>query len=312
MEGLEFVRGQHISIFEGCFLPRAALLGTLNGPLQDIVFRRPDLKKYIPSLIDTDLLVLWDEDKFLLFVSPEKRAHYPTRGMDAKRLSEDRAAGNDLLRNLVGIERIDDHEFSKSVFRELGFAEGFAIAGIYPARDFSAQAQSMKIVVASTIAALVEEWAEERRRAMENARIFLSHKGVNKPLVEKVDRALRLLNLSTWFDKEDLVAGDPLVRGVDRAFAACSAAVFFVSADYADAGVIEKEIDRAIHEAAMRPEGFRLITIVLAQHGGLDSHVPPTLRKEVWKTVDDVEIVPTILRALPAPVQGLIKYAPLK
>ena len=79
-----------------------------------------------------------------------------------------------------------------------------------------------------------------------------------------------------------------------------------------DAGVIGKEIDRAIHEAAMRGESFRVIPLVLAQHGGTDSNVPTPLQTLVWKTVDDVEIVPTILRALPSAVQGLIRYVPPK
>ncbi|WP_196806542.1 toll/interleukin-1 receptor domain-containing protein [Methylobacter luteus] len=147
---------------------------------------------------------------------------------------------------------------------------------------------------------------------MENSSIFLSHKGINKPLVEKIDRALRLLNLKTWFDRDDLAASDTLVRGIDNAFAGCAAAVFFISGEYVDAGVIRKEIDRAIHEAAMRSDSFRVIPLVLAQHGGSDAHVPAPLQTLVWKTIDDVEIVPTILRALPATGQGLIQYAPPK
>jgi TIR domain len=123
---------------------------------------------------------------------------------------------------------------------------------------------------------------------------------------------LRLLNLKTWFDRDDLAAGDALVRGIDNAFAGCAAAVFFISGEYVDAGVIRKEIDRAIHEAAMRSDSFRIIPLVLAQHGGSDDHVPVPLQTLVWKTVDDVEIVPTILRALPGAVQGLIRYAPPK
>ena len=147
---------------------------------------------------------------------------------------------------------------------------------------------------------------------MENSRIFLSHKGANKPLIDKVDQALRLLGLRTWFDRDDLAAGDPLVRGVDNAFAECSTAVFFLSGQFADAGVIQREIDRAIHEQAMRVDGFRVIPIVLAQHGGSDDRVPNPLKTLVWKTVDDIDIVPTILRALPDSVKAEIKYSPPK
>ena len=147
---------------------------------------------------------------------------------------------------------------------------------------------------------------------MENSRIFLSHKGINKPLIEKIDRALRLLNLMTWFDRNDLTAGDTLVRGVDSAFSSCSAAVFFISGEYVDAGVITREIDRALHEATLRKDGFRIIPLVLAQHGGSDACVPAPLQTLVWKTVDDAEIVPTILRSLPSNMQALVRYAPPK
>ena len=73
-----------------------------------------------------------------------------------------------------------------------------------------------------------------RRHVVEKSRIFLSHKGANKPLIEKVDQALRLLGLKTWFDRDDLAAGDSLLRGVDNAFAECSAAVFFLSGQFVD------------------------------------------------------------------------------
>ncbi len=102
------------------------------------------------------------------------------------------------------------------------------------------------------------------------------------------------------------------MRGVDNAFAGCAAAVFFISSDYVDSGVIKKEIDRAIHEAAMRNDSFRIIQLVLSQHGGRDEHVPAPLRTLVWKTVDDLDIIPTILRALPISVQGQIRYFPPK
>ena len=37
----------------------------------------------------------------------------------------------------------------------------------------------------------------------------------------------------------------------------------FLAGQFADAGVIQREIDRAIHEQAMRANGFRIIPIVL-------------------------------------------------
>lgn len=60
----------------------------------------------------------------------------------------------------------------------------------------------------------------------------------------------------------------------------------------------------------MRVDGFRVIPIVLAQHGGSDDRVPNPLKTLDWKTVKDIDIVPTILRALPDSVKAQIKYNP--
>jgi hypothetical protein len=105
----------------------------------------------------------------------------------------------------------------KKSFEQLGFATGFAAAGTFPAGSYTEDAKTAKAKAGEEVASLIQAWAQKRRHDMENSRIFLSHKGINKPLVEKIDRALRLLSLKTWFDRDDLAAGDTLVRGVDDA-----------------------------------------------------------------------------------------------
>ena len=312
MEGIQFVRENHMSIAEGCYLPRADLLGYIQSRLHEISYMHPELKQYVPQLLDVDLFISWDEDKFLLFVSPEKRAHLPTRGMEFKHLPSQREAGRDHFQNLKGFVDISDLDVAKQSFAQLGFAAGFAAAGTFPAGIYTDEAKAAKAAAGEEVAGMIHNWAQARRREMENSRIFLSHTGINKPLVEKIDSALRLLNLKTWFDRDDLPAGVALVRSIDNAFSSCAAAVFFISDEFVDAGVISKEIDRAIHEATMRSGSFCIIPLVLAQHGGSDDRVPVPLQTQAWKTVDDVEIVPTILRALPSAVQGLIRYAPPK
>jgi TIR domain len=312
VEGIQFVRETHLSIAEGCYLPRADLLGHVQARLHELVFQHPDLKLYVPNLLDVDLFVSWDEDKFLLLVSPEKRAQLPARGMETKHLPAQKASGRDVFLNINGFADVSTSESVKKSFAQLGFAPGFAAMGTYPAGAYTDEAKNEKLAAANAVANLIQGWASTRRNIMETSRIFLSHKGINKPLVDEIDKALRLLNLRTWFDRDNLNAGDTLVRGVDQAFATCSAAVFFISKEYVDAGVIRKEIDRALHEAATRDESFRIIPLVLRQHGGSDSQVPAPLQTLVWKTVDDVQIVPAILKALPVHVQASIAYAPPK
>lgn len=312
MEGIGFVRGDHLVLAEGCYLPRADLFGHIQNKLHGILYKNPELKPYLPDLLTVDLFATWDDDKFMLFVSLGKRGHLPSRGMETKHLPAQREAGNDLLRNLSIFTDISELPTVKQSFEQIGFEQGFAVAGLFPAGDYSPEAIAKKEEAGARVAALMHAWAERRQLQVENSRIFLSHKGANKPLIERVDAALRLIGLRTWFDRDDLAAGDTLMRGVDNAFAQCSAAVFFISGEYVDAGVIGKEIDRALHEAATRDGGFRIIPLVLAQHGGSDDRVPDPLKTLVWKTVSDIDLVPTILRSLSANAQAMVRYNPPK
>lgn len=298
---------------EGVYLPRSELLGYVEPPLHDIVVRQPGLKAYVPNLLDVDLFVFWDEEKFLLLVSPEKRAHLPVRGMDTKGLSMLREVAGDWFAGYEKFVDVSALDIVQKAFVELGFTPGFAVAGSFPYKvvagvEERGALEAVKARAGHDVAQLMQAWADKRRIEVEEARIFLSHKGINKPLVTLIDEALRSLNLRTWFDRNDLMPGDALVRTVDGAFTGCAAAVFFISGDYVDAGVIKNEVERAIHERAMRGEAFRVIPLVLAQHGGRDAHVPAPLRTLAWTTVQDVEIVPTILRALPISLQQQVKF----
>lgn len=308
-DGRQFLYTDHFQVSEKLFLPHADIYGMIYNRLLMVVAGRPELKPYVPDLTKVDSFLLRDGEIFVFCVSPDCKANLPTWGLDTQSLPKLREAGTPIFLPPNNCIDVSSYYYVSTVFKAFGFSPGFAIAGRFPI-EYDKALLEERSKRADEAVALIVAWAEQRRAAVENSRIFLSHKGVNKPLVEKVDRALRLLNLKTWFDRDDLSAGDPLLRGVDSAFAGCSAAVFFVSAEYVDAGVIAKEIDRALHEAAIRPEGFRIIPLVLAQHGGSDDRVPAPLRTLVWKTVDDVDLLPTILRALPQAIQGLVRYTP--
>lgn len=308
MEGIQFVVGDHMRIADGIFLPRAELLGYLSNSLHGVVHQHPELKLYLPNLLAVDVFVAWDGDTFVLFISTEARAHIPTRGMQDKILHLQAEADGDVSRALSGFSDISDRPFVLHAFKQFGFTPGFAAVGTFPAKAYDSNSKVLKEGAGQALAELMQAWAGRRQLQMERSRIFLSHKGVNKPFIAKVDSALRMIGLRTWFDQDDLPAGDVLVRGVDNAFEGCSAAVFFISGDFADASFIAREIDRALHECTVRPDSFRIIPLVLAQHGGTDERMPKPLQTLVWKTVDDVDVVPTILRSLPSDVQNMVRY----
>lgn len=312
MEGGRFVNQFHLGIAGGCFMPHAQLFGHVDNHIHQLLHQRPHLTRYMPNLLGVDIFAAFAGQRFVFFVSPEKRGHHPKRGIERQ---DDPSQPN--INNLFRDREAEFADVSGELeihrlFEQIGFTRGFAALGTFPINDWSEAAKADKANAGKAVAELMVQWAQRRYNDVELSRIFLSHKGVNKPLVDKIDTGLRLLNLKTWFDRDDLAAGDALVRGVDNAFANCAAAVFFISGEYLDAGVIGKEIDRAIHEAAIRPEGFRIIPLVLRQHEGSDDRVPAPLKTLVWKTVDDVEVLPTILRSLPPEIQGLVRYAPPK
>lgn len=77
-------------------------------------------------------------------------------------------------------------------------------------------------------------------------RIFLSHKGTNKPLVKNFAFALRAVGLTPWLDEEAMHAGVNLERGLIAGFNESCAAVFFVTPDFKDEAYLASEVNYAI------------------------------------------------------------------
>jgi hypothetical protein len=311
MYGLRFVRGDHLSVSEGVYLPNAAIVELIWKHLTEATPKH--LRSYTPDLMKTDFVYLYDEDTgiFGLFVGKEPTSNMPTWGSRSDFFQEHHAAGIKFLDDSEDAREITGQRLANELFAAYQFVPGPALIGRFP-KGYGDGILAEQFSKTRAAAKIIWEWAERERLNVEQSGIFLSHRGVNKPLIEKIDQALRLLNLKSWLDKHDLKVGTPLVRGVDDAFGRCSAVVFFVTADFVDDGVISAEIDRAIHENALRPHEFSIIPLVLRQHGGTDSHMPAPLKKLRWEVVDDIEILPTILRALPPKVQNTAKIVNLR
>lgn len=311
MYGLRFVREDHLSVGEGVYLPNAAIVGMIWKHLTEATPKH--LRSYTPDLTKTDFVYLYDEDAeiFGLFVGKEPSRGMPVWGSRTDFFQEHHAAGIQFISDSEDAREITGQLLANSLFAAFDFVPGPAVIGKFP-KGSGDTILAEQISKTRAAAEIIWKWAERERINVEQSGIFLSHRGVNKPLVEKVDQALRMLNLKSWLDKHDLGVGKPLVRGVDDAFGECSAVVFFVTDQFKDDGVISAEIDRAIHENTLRPQDFSIIPLVLRQHGGTDSHMPAPLRKLKWEVVDDIDILPTILRALPYKVQSTAKILNLR
>lgn len=133
-------------------------------------------------------------------------------------------------------------------------------------------------------------------------RIFLSHKGADKPIVERFYSVLLDLGFNPWLDKEDLHAGKELHRGIQQGFKESCAAVFFITPNFKDEKYLRNEINYAIQQKTEKGERFEIITLVFTDKIGKQGVVPEALREAgyVWKTPSsEIDGLRDILRALP-------------
>ncbi len=132
-----------------------------------------------------------------------------------------------------------------------------------------------------------------------NKRIFLSHKGVDKPRVRRIYEALTLLGFEPWLDEADMNAGAELERALLCGMKESCAAVFFVTPDYVDDSFLATEVDYAIAQKREKNEDFSIITLVL-QKEKVKGTVPDLLHRYVWKEPEhELHILTEILKALP-------------
>ena len=130
-------------------------------------------------------------------------------------------------------------------------------------------------------------------------RIFLSHKGADKPLIRKFKATLELLGFSPWLDEDAMSAGAELERSILKGFSDSCAAIFFVTPSYKDENFLATEVDYAIQEKRRKGEKFSIITLVF-QDGDQTGVVPELLHRYVWKQPSgELEALGEILKALP-------------
>ena len=130
-------------------------------------------------------------------------------------------------------------------------------------------------------------------------RIFLSHKGVDKPMVRDFKSTLEVLGFQPWLDEDAMPAGQELERGLLQGFMDSCAAVFFITPNFKDEKYLATEVDYAIQEKRKKGDRFSIITLVFPAEDGGQGQVPDLLKQYVYKTPD------TLLAALRELVQAL-------
>lgn len=131
-------------------------------------------------------------------------------------------------------------------------------------------------------------------------KIFLSHKGADKPQVRRFFTALKTIGFDPWLDEDAMTAGTELERGILKGFKDSCAAVFFITPNFVDEGYLATEVNYAIAEKRAKGARFAIITIVFTGKKGEKGVVPELLKQYVWKEpATELEALNEILRALP-------------
>lgn len=133
-------------------------------------------------------------------------------------------------------------------------------------------------------------------------KIFLSHKGADKPSVREFKKTLELLGFDPWLDEDAMQAGTELERALLSGFSDSCAAVFFVTPNFVDENYLATEVDYAIQEKRKKGDKFAIVTLVFSKEGAKGT-VPGLLHRYVWKEPSsDLEALSEITKALPVQV----------
>ncbi|WP_413406630.1 toll/interleukin-1 receptor domain-containing protein [Paenibacillus amylolyticus] len=144
--------------------------------------------------------------------------------------------------------------------------------------------------------------SEDEIREKAPKKVFLSHKGANKPMVRKHYQLLKELGFDPWMDEEDMPAGVQLMRSIRQGFKQSCAVVFFITPEFKDEQYLESEIDYALNEKLSRKQ-FTIITLQFEDGQGIKGVIPEMLENYVWKSPKtELEAFKEIIKALPIKV----------
>lgn len=134
-------------------------------------------------------------------------------------------------------------------------------------------------------------------------KLFLSHKGADKPMVRRFCDSLRLLGFDPWIDEEAMPAGTELNRGILQGFKDSCAAIFFITPQFQDEKFLRIEVSYAVDQKIEKGDRFAIITLVFSDEQGRKGVVPDLLHTYVWKEpASELDGLMDILKAMPLAV----------
>lgn len=149
----------------------------------------------------------------------------------------------------------------------------------------------------------------EREFAMqEPMKVFLSHKGCDKPLVRRFKLILEQIGFQPWLDEDAMHPGVELERGILNGFKESCAAVFFITPSFVDEKYLATEVNYAIQQKREKGDRFAIVTLRLPDASGIRGEIPELLRVYVWADPDnELDALRQILRSVPLQI-GAVRW----
>jgi hypothetical protein len=293
------------------YRPYADFIGDIQIEIENQLMYNTDLARFFLLLTERDFMLVGGKMASIFIVSESIYRRYPLRT---------RIDWSESLfipeHNLVKILNISDQiinlagKFNPSELEtNLRFTNSsiIVIPTSLTSTTTDKEARTTAIKSVADILMEKEQTRYERSLAMQKPKdIFLSHKGIDKPFVREIANTLRAISFSPWLDEDRMPAGTNLERGIRKGFEDSCAAVFFVTPNFKDENYLATEIDYALQEKRAKGERFQIITLLLKDENGNTGNVPKMLNPYVWKEIENIEVIRTIVAALPIQAADII------
>lgn len=312
MSYTDYTRAKHFG--SGIFLPYSEFIADVLVALDNMLASQPEFARFVTLFPTRDTILILGDRLSILAISRTSHRHYPLFatykwGEFWATTEEDVIAINKL--SLKKAQLLEMPDLVAHLAEAFSFVDVsiLAVPSVFIAKAGSPEA-AIRVQSISSAAKLL--WEAEWRRYQETLEmekpkeIFLSHKSADKGLVREVGRTLAAIGFSPWLDEDKMKAGANLERSIREGFVTSCAAVFFVTPSFSDEGYLATEIDYALAEMRAKGDRFAIITLLLRGVDGSVGTVPAMIQQYVWKSVEPVEVVRTIVEALPVKMEQVV------
>ncbi|MGM8899596.1 MULTISPECIES: toll/interleukin-1 receptor domain-containing protein [unclassified Psychrobacter] len=305
MSWADYTRAKHFG--NGIFLPYSNLLADIAFNLDNLLSTNPILAHNITPISNRDILLVKGKRVSLLALSSNTYRHLPLfqtyewedfLSIDEEVFIKDYPI---IIKESLVLTADNLYDFLTKNYSMLD-----PILIVFPS-VFQASKDSVEEKIKNDITYKIAKSIlnkeiknyEEKKKMENNTEVFLSHKSNDKSLVREIASTLSSLGYSPWLDEDKMKAGANLERSIRSGFESSCAAVFFITPNFKDEGYLASEIDYAIAEKRDKGDKFVIITLLIPDHKGNYGEVPKLLKSYVWKEIEPVQAIRTIVEALP-------------